>query len=59
MLYVKNKKHNIQLNMRGQGKGKYSNVLLSCKSPSTRSFDAIRDITAPHQWFACAYLLDP
>ena len=28
MLYVKNKKHNIQLNMRGQGRGKYSNVLL-------------------------------
>ena len=32
---------------------------LSCKSPSTRSFDAIRDITTPHQWFACAHLLDP
>jgi len=32
---------------------------LSCKSPSTRSFDAIRDIMTPHQWFACAHLLDP
>ena len=31
---------------------------LSCKSPSTHSFDAIRDIPTPHQWFACAHLLD-
>ncbi len=32
---------------------------LSCKPPSTRSFDPISDISTPHQWFACAHLLDP
>jgi len=31
---------------------------LSCRPPSTRSFDAISDISTPHQWFACAHLLD-
>ena len=32
---------------------------LSCRPPSTHSFDAISDISTPHQWFACAHLLDP
>ena len=32
---------------------------LSCRPPSTRSFDPISDISTPHQWFACAHLLDP
>ncbi|MDH3574882.1 MAG: hypothetical protein OEM90_14895 [Desulfobacteraceae bacterium] len=32
---------------------------LSCRPPSTRSFDAISDISTPHQWFACAHLPDP
>ena len=32
---------------------------LSCRPPSTRSFDPISDISTPHQWFAYAHLLDP
>jgi hypothetical protein len=32
---------------------------LSYRPPSIRSFDAISDISTPHQWFACAHLLDP
>ena len=32
---------------------------LSCRPPSTHSFDAISDISTPHQWFAYAHLLDP
>jgi hypothetical protein len=32
---------------------------LSCRPPSICSFDAISDISTPHQWFACAHLLDP
>ena len=32
---------------------------LSCRPPSIRSFDAISDISTPHQWFACAHLLVP
>ena len=32
---------------------------LSCRPPSTRSFDLISDISTPHQWFAGAHLLDP
>ncbi|MBW2564395.1 MAG: hypothetical protein JRE29_10270 [Deltaproteobacteria bacterium] len=32
---------------------------LSCRPPSTHSFDPVSDISTPHQWFACAHLLDP
>ena len=32
---------------------------LSCRPPSIRSFDAVSDISTPHQWFACTHLLDP
>ena len=32
---------------------------LSCRPPSIHSFDDISDFSTPHQWFACAHLLDP
>ena len=32
---------------------------LSCRPPSTHSFDAVSDLSTPHQWFAGAHLLDP